>query len=142
MAQAKQGDTVSIHYTGRLLDGTVFDSSEDRDPLQFTIGEGNLIPGFEDAVRGMEVGEEKTATVPAGEAYGEHRDDLVISVRQDQLPSDLEPETGQRLQMRTGDGPTFQVVVTEVAEDTVQVDANHPLAGHDLTFDIQLVEIG
>jgi len=142
MAQANEGDTVHIHYTGRLDDGTVFDSSEDRDPLSFTLGEGQVIPGFEEAVEGMEEGDSKTATIPADDAYGERREDLVLTVLRDRLPEDLEPEVGQPLQMRSGDGETFQVVITEVDDDSVEVDANHPLAGRDLTFDIELVEIG
>ena len=141
MAEAKNGDTVSIHYTGRLEDGTVFDTSENRDPLEFTLGEGNVIPGFEKAVQGMEEGDSKTATIPSDEAYGQRRDDLVLSVSKEQLPPDLEPQVGQRLQMQAGDGQTFQVVISEVEEESVEVDANHPLAGEDLTFDIELVEI-
>ncbi|MFP3948111.1 MAG: peptidylprolyl isomerase [Longimicrobiales bacterium] len=141
MAEAKNGDTVSIHYTGRLEDGTVFDTSENRDPLEFTLGEGNVIPGFEKAVQGMAEGESKTATIPSDEAYGQRRDDLVLSVSKEQLPSDLDPQVGQRLQMQAGDGQTFEVVISEVEEDSVEVDANHPLAGEDLTFDIELVEV-
>lgn len=141
MAEANEGDTVHIHYTGRLDDGTVFDSSEDREPLEFTLGEGKVIPGFENAVQGMEEGESKTTTIPSGDAYGDRRDDLVLTVPMEQLPSDLDPEQGQRLQMRAGDGETFQVVVTDVGDDAVEVDANHPLAGKDLTFDIELVEV-
>lgn len=141
MAEAKNGDTVSIHYTGRLEDGTVFDTSENRDPLEFTIGEGKVIPGFEKAVEGMEEGESQTATIPSDEAYGDRRDDLVLSVSKQQLPDDLDPQVGQRLQMQAGDGQTFQVVISEVETDSVEVDANHPLAGEDLTFDIELVEI-
>lgn len=141
MAEARSGDTVSIHYTGRLEDGTVFDTSENRDPLEFKLGEGNVIPGFEKAVQGMEEGESKTATVPSDEAYGKRREDLVLSVAKEQLPPDLDPEVGQRLQMEAGDGQTFQVVISEVEDESVEVDANHPLAGEDLTFDIELVEI-
>lgn len=141
MAEAKNGDTVSIHYTGRLEDGTVFDTSEDKDPLEFTLGEGKVIPGFEKAVEGMEEGDTRTATIDSEDAYGERRDDLVLSVAKQQLPDDLDPEVGQRLQMQAGDGQTFQVVISDVESDSVEVDANHPLAGEDLTFDIELVEI-
>lgn len=141
MAEAKSGDTVSIHYTGRLEDGTVFDTSEDKDPLEFTLGEGKVIPGFEKAVEGMEEGDTRTATIDSEDAYGERRDDLVLSVAKQQLPDDLDPEVGQRLQMQAGDGQTFQVVISDVESDSVEVDANHPLAGEDLTFDIELVEI-
>ena len=122
-------------------DGTVFDTSENREPLEFTLGEGNVIPGFEKAVQGMEEGESKTATIPTDEAYGQRRDDLVLSVSKEQLPADLDPQVGQRLQMQAGDGQTFQVVISEVEDESVEVDANHPLAGEDLTFDIELVEI-
>lgn len=141
MAQAKQGDSVKIHYTGRLDDGTVFDSSQDRDPLEFTVGAGMVIPGFDAAVAGMAVGDEKTAEIPADEAYGPRRDDLLISVPADRLPDDLEPQVGQQLQMQAGDGRTFVAAVTEVEDEAVVLDANHPLAGKDLIFDIELVEI-
>lgn len=141
MAEAKQGDTVSIHYTGRLDDGTVFDTSQNRDPLSFTLGEGQVIPGFENAVEGMAPGDEKTAEIPADDAYGARRDDLVLTVPRTQFPEDIDPQPGQQLQMSTGDGQTFAVVVQEADEEAVQLDANHPLAGKDLTFEIQLVEI-
>ena len=142
MAQAKKGDSVKIHYTGRLEDGTVFDTSRERDPLEFTVGTGMVIPGFDEAVEGMAVGDEKTAEVPSEEAYGPRRDDLMISVPPDQFPDDLDPEVGQQLQMQTGDGQTFVASVAQVEDDAVVLDANHPLAGKDLTFDIELVEIG
>jgi peptidylprolyl isomerase len=142
MAQAKKGDSVKIHYTGRLEDGTVFDTSRERDPLEFTLGTGMVIPGFDEAVEGMAVGDEKTAEVPSEEAYGPRRDDLMISVPPDQFPDDLDPEVGQQLQMQTGDGQTFVASVAQVEDDAVVLDANHPLAGKDLTFDIELVEIG
>jgi peptidylprolyl isomerase len=141
MAEAKKGDSVKIHYTGRLDDGTVFDSSRERDPLEFTLGAGMVIPGFDDAVAGMKVGEEKSTSIPADEAYGPRRDDLLISVPTERLPDDLEPQVGQQLQMQTGDGQTFVAAVTQVGEEEVVLDANHPLAGKDLTFDIELVEI-
>ena len=142
MAQAKQGDNVSIRYTGRLDDGTVFDSSGGRNPLEFTLGEGKVIRGFEEAVQGMEEGQVKTVTVPSDQAYGEHRDDLVVTVSKQQLPEGLSPEVGQQLQMRTNEGRTFQVVVAAVESDAVELDANHRLAGRDLTFEIELVGIG
>lgn len=141
MTQAKEGDTVHIHYTGRLEDGTVFDTSQDRDPLSFTLGEEKVIPGFADAVEGMKEGESKTAEIPSEEAYGPHRDDLLLWVNRAQLPEDMTVEEGQQLQMQTQDGRTFQASVAQVGEDRVQVDANHPLAGQDLTFEIELVEI-
>ncbi|MGB2728247.1 MAG: peptidylprolyl isomerase [Halobacteriota archaeon] len=141
MAQAKHGDTVKVHYTGKLEDGTVFDTSVDRDPLQFTIGEGQIIPGFEQAVLGMNPGESKTIRIPTDEAYGTRREEMVMMVDRNQLPADLNPEVGQQLQSRQPDGQTIVVTVTEVSESSVTVDANHPLAGKDLTFDIQLVEV-
>jgi FKBP-type peptidyl-prolyl cis-trans isomerase 2 len=142
MAQAKNGDTVTVHYTGRLEDGTVFDSSRDRDPLEFALGEGRVIPGFEKAVEGMEPGGSTTAAIPADQAYGARRDDLVMTIPNDQLPDDLEPDVGDQLEMRTQDGRAVPVRVTATSEDAVTLDANHPLAGRDLTFDIELVRIG
>ncbi|MGD8319892.1 MAG: peptidylprolyl isomerase [Gemmatimonadota bacterium] len=140
MASANQGDTVHIHYTGRFEDGTVFDSSEGRAPLEFVLGSGQVIPGFDRAVDGMEIGEEKTVTVEASDAYGERREDLVINVSRTDLPDGLEPDVGQHLQMSTPDGQTFQVSVVDTSDTHVVLDANHPLAGKDLTFDIQLVK--
>ena len=139
-AQAKDGDTVQVHYTLKLEDGTVFETSIGGDPLQFTIGEGQLIPGFEQAVVGMSPGESKTVEIPADEAYPYH-DELVMVVDRDQLPEDLQPEVGQQLQIRQPDGQTILVKVIDVSESSVTLDANHPLAGKDLTFDIELVEI-
>ncbi|NOZ28837.1 MAG: peptidylprolyl isomerase [Chloroflexi bacterium] len=141
MTQAKQGDTVRVHYTGKLEDGTVFDSSLDREPLQFTIGVGEVIPGFEQAVVGMSPGESKTAVIPADDAYGPHRQEMVLVVSRSQFPMGVQPEIGQQFQVGLQDGGTVIVMVTEVSETTVTLDANHPLAGKDLTFDIQLVEI-
>jgi peptidylprolyl isomerase len=140
MAIAADGDTVRIHYTGRLDDGTVFDSSEGRDPLEFVLGAGQVIPGFDQAVTGMETGDEKTVTIPAGEAYGAHREDLVFNLGRAEIPAGLDPQVGQRLQMATKDGQTFQVTVAEATDAAVVIDANHPLAGKNLTFDIHLVE--
>lgn len=142
MANAQEGDTVHIHYTGRLDDGTVFDSSRDRDPLSFTLGSGQVIKGFDAAVSGMSVGESKTATISPESAYGPRRDELQLTYPREQFPDDMQPEVGQMLQMQTGDGQTFQVQVTEVSDETVGLDANHPLAGKELTFDIELVKIG
>lgn len=139
--KAKPGDTVRVHYTGKLDDGEVFDSSEDREPLEFTVGQGSVIPGFENAVEGMEPGEQKTETIPCEQAYGERRDELVIDVKREQLPSDLKPEVGQRLSVVQKSGQSIPVVVAAVDEDNVRLDANHPLAGEDLTFTIRLVEI-
>jgi peptidylprolyl isomerase len=141
MAQAKNGDKVKVHYTGKLDDGSVFDSSQDRDPLEFTIGEGQIIPGFEHAVVGMNPGDSKTATIPVDEAYGPRRDEMVMDVDKGQFPEHITPEVGQKLQMKRSDGQVLMVTITGVSEANVTLDANHPLAGKDLTFDIQLVEI-
>lgn len=141
MANAKQGDTVHVHYTGRLDDGSVFDSSEGRDPLEFTLGQGRVIPGFEKAVEGLAVGDSTEARIPTEEAYGPRSDQLVMDIPRSQLPDGMEPEVGQHLEMRTQDGQAVPVKVTETTEDTVQVDANHPLAGEALTFKLELVKI-
>lgn len=141
MAQAKEGDTVQVHYTGKLGDGTVFDTSDEQTPLEFTIGGGQIIPGFERAVVGMEPGETKTATIPPEEAYGLHREEMTITVEKEQFPDDINPEPGQQLQVQQPDGRMALVVISDVSESTVTLDANHPLAGHPLTFDIQLVDL-
>jgi len=141
-ATARDGDTVKVHYTGRLQDGTVFDTSIGSEPLEFTLGQGQIIPGFEQAVIGMQVGESKTVTIPVEQAYGPRRDDMVLEIERDRLPEDLEPQVGMQLQMNRGDGGIMIVTITEVSETTVKIDANHPLAGQDLTFDIELVDIG
>ncbi|NOX20647.1 MAG: peptidylprolyl isomerase [Nitrospirae bacterium] len=141
MAQAKTGDKVRVHYSGFLEDGTVFDSSLDRDPLEFTLGEGMVIKGFEDAVLGMSVGETKTISISSDEAYGPYREDLVAVVERSMVPPDIDPKVGLVLQLRTPDGSITDVVVTEVNDNTITLDANHPLAGKDLIFEIKLVEI-
>ena len=141
MTQAQVGDMVKVHYTGRLTDGTTFDTSLERDPLEFTLGEGELIAGFEQAVLGMAAGESKTTTIPADQAYGPHHAERVIDVERHHLPSDLQPEIGQQLQMTRPDGTTLSVMITTVTETQVTLDANHPLAGQDLIFDITLVDI-
>ncbi len=142
MAQAQQGDKVKVHYTGRTDDGTVFDSSIISDPLEFIIGESEVIPGFEEAVIGMNPGESKTIRVPVDRAYGPHREDMIIVVEREKFPPDIEPEVGRQLEIRRREnGQTFPVTVTDVSESSVTLDANHHLAGKDLTFDIQLLEI-
>ena len=138
--QARQGDTVRIHYTGTLADGSVFDSSEGREPLEFTLGGGQVIAGFDDAVTGMSVGEQKTVTIPADQAYGDRRDDLMLAVPRADFPPNISPEVGDQLQLGDG-GRTMVVTVREVSPDRVLLDANHPLAGEDLTFALELVEI-
>jgi peptidylprolyl isomerase len=141
MAEAKQGDTVHVHYTGRLADGTTFDSSQDRDPLEITLGQGAVIPGFEKALQGMAVGDQKTAAIPVEEAYGPRRDELVMDVPRTQLPEGLDPKPGEQLSMQTPDGQAVPVVVAAATDEIIKIDANHPLAGKDLTFDLLLVKI-
>lgn len=141
MAEAKNGDRVKVHYTGKLEDGSVFDSSRDREPLEFELGGGMMIKGFDIAVSGMKVGDTKTAEIRADEAYGQHNSEMVIEVPKSQLPPDLEPEVGQQLGMQQPNGQSVPVRVTEVKDDSIQIDANHPLAGKDLVFDLELVEI-
>ena len=141
MAQAKHGDRVTVHYTGKLADGTVFDSSVQDDALQFTLDDRQLIPGFESAVLGMSVGEEKTFIIPAEEAYGAHNTDLVFTVDRSSLPPQMNPAVGQRFQVRQQDGSVTAVTMFAITDANVTFDENHPLAGRDLTFEIQIVEI-
>ena len=141
MAIAKSGDTVRIHYTGTLDDGTQFDSSSGREPLEFALGGGQVIPGFDSAVDGMTVGESKKVTIAPDDAYGQRHEQLVQQVPRDILPEDMEPAVGMQLQSQSPDGQTMNLTVTEVLQETITVDANHPLAGHALTFAIELVEI-
>lgn len=141
MAQANEGDTVKVHYTGKLDDGTVFDTSQDKTPIEFTLGAGQVIPGFEKAIQGMEAGQSKTETIPADLAYGPRRDELLMEVQKEQFPENVDPEKGQQLQVRDPQGQAAQVIVHEVKDETVVLDANHPLAGRDLTFDIELVDV-
>ncbi|MFC2122399.1 peptidylprolyl isomerase [Bacteroidota bacterium] len=141
MVKAKSGDTVKVHYTGTLEDGTAFDTSVEREPLEFTLDQGQLIPGFEQAVIGMKIGDQKTVNIPADQAYGLIRDDLMIVIERGQLPKDIDPEVGQQLQMTQDGGEVVIVTVSDVSETTVTIDGNHPLAGKDLTFEIELIEI-
>lgn len=142
MSQAKSGDTVKIHYTGKLQDGTVFDSSEGKEPLEFTLGSGQVIPGFDEAVNKMSKGESKTVTIPSAKAYGSRNEELVITAPLDQVPPDLNPEVGQNLQLGGPNGELVLVKVVEINDKHITLDANPPLAGKDLIFDIELVEIG
>lgn len=142
MSQAKLGDTVSVHYTGRLEDGTVFDSSEGGQPLEFALGAGNVIPGFEKAVLGMSPGDSKTMTIPSDDAYGPYFEERVLVVDRQQIPPELPVDVGGQLQLQQEGGMVIPVVITDVTEAEVTLDANHPLAGEDLTFDIRLVAIG
>jgi len=141
MAQVKSGDTVHVHYEGKLKNGELFDASTGREPLEFTVGSGQVIPGFDKAVIDMEPGQQKTVNIPVDEAYGERNQEALITVPRTEFPEDLNPEVGQQLQMSDEQGHVFQVVVADVAEDHVVLDANHPLAGEDLIFDISLVKI-
>lgn len=141
MATAKNGDTVRVHYTGSLTDGTVFDSSREREPLSFEVGAGQVIAGFNNAVEGMEVGQKTDVTIEAKDAYGDYREDFVINVNPSDIPEEINPEIGMELQLHQQDGGAIPVKVTAVSDDAVTLDANHPLAGKDLTFEIELMEI-
>ena len=141
MAAAKNGDQVAVHYKGTLDDKTVFDESAPDNPLTFKIGAGEIIPGFEKAVMGMSEGDSKTVTMPSADAYGQHREDLILSIDRGKVPPDITVEVGQQLQMEKDNGELLHVVVTEVTDETVTLDANHPLAGKDLTFEIKLVSL-
>lgn len=141
MTQVKKGDKVKVHYHGKLTSGETFDSSEGRDPLEFEVGSGNVIKGFDDGVTGMEVGEKKTINIPFLEAYGPRNSEMVIEVTKDKFPEDMEIEIGLPLMMSDGDGHQFQVTIVEIKEVEVMLDANHPLAGKDLVFDLELMEI-
>jgi len=141
MSQAKAGDSVKIHYTGTLDDGTQFDSSEGREPLAFELGSGQVIPGFDKAVDGMTVGESKSVNIPAEDAYGPHHPQMIQEVPRSALPDDLEPAEGMGLQAQGPDGQVLNLVVTGVQEESITVDGNHPLAGKALNFDIELVSI-
>lgn len=141
MSQAKVGDKVSVHYTGKLESGEMFDTSEGRSPLEFTIGQKQMIPGFEQAVIGLGEGGRKTVSIPAAEAYGEHNPELIEEVKKSELPPDLQGvEVGQQLEAHQN-GQRFVVKVVEVNDDSIKLDANHPLAGQTLIFDIELVKI-
>ncbi|GAA5220628.1 FKBP-type peptidyl-prolyl cis-trans isomerase [Membranihabitans marinus] len=142
MSIAKKGDTVKVHYTGKLKDGSIFDSSREREPLEFQLGAGMMIAGFDVAVDGMAIGESKVAEIPAAEAYGEANEEMIITIPKDQLPGEIKPEVGQQLSMQHPSGQSIPVVVTQVEAESIVIDANHPLAGKDLIFDIELVSIG
>ena len=141
MTQAKAGDTVRIHYTGTLDDGTVFDISEDRDPLEFTVGSGQIIPGLDIAIPGMSVGDKKSVKVDCQDAYGPIHPEARQAVPRAEIPADIPLDLGTQLQVQTPDGHAMTVTVVEVTETEVTLDANHPLAGKDLTFDIEIISI-
>ena len=137
----QSGDTIKIHYHGRLSDGTTFDSSAGRSPLEFTVGSGSVIKGFDDGVQGMSVGDKKTIEIPILHAYGPEDPSMIIEFPVDRLPEDLKPEVGMQLNMNNAEGQQFPVVITEVNDQNIILNANHPLAGKDLIFDLELVEI-
>jgi peptidylprolyl isomerase len=141
MTQVKNGDTVGIHYTGTLNDGTVFDSSEGRDPLAFQVGSGQIIPGLDVAIPGMAVGDKKVVNVPCDEAYGQMNPAMRQEVPRAEIPAEIPTEVGSRLQMQAQNGQVIPVVVVDANDSTITLDANHPLAGQDLTFAIELVSI-
>ncbi|MCF8106948.1 MAG: peptidylprolyl isomerase [Desulfohalobiaceae bacterium] len=141
MTAVENGDTVKVHYQGTLDDGTVFDSSYERDPLAFTVGQGQIIPGFEQAVQGMEKGESKKVTVPPEEAYGQREEENKLQVNRSDIPEDIKPEKGMVLQVKTQEDQSRHVTVSEITEETVTLDGNHPLAGENLNFDIEVVEV-
>jgi FKBP-type peptidyl-prolyl cis-trans isomerase 2 len=141
MQQVKNGDTVRVHYHGKLKDGSTFDSSEGREPLEFTVGNGQVIKGFDDAVIDMNVGDKITVEIPVENAYGERNDDMMMEYPVSDFPADMKPEVGMELNMSDNQGNVFPVVIAEVLDDSVVLDANHPLAGEDLIFEIELVSI-
>lgn len=140
MTQAKRGDNVKVHYTGKLEDDTVFDSSAGGEPLEFAVGSGQVIQGFDEAVIDMKVGESKVVNIPVEKAYGERLDEMVIQAPIEQVPPDLNPELGMRLEMGGANGEILRVVVVEITDTHITLDANPPLAGKDLIFEIELVE--
>jgi peptidylprolyl isomerase len=142
MAHPRSGDTVKVHYTARLDDGRVFDSSKARDPLELTIGAGRPFPAVDEVLTQMEPGEERIVAIPSDSAYGPHRPDLVLAVDRTEFPNDIQPQVGQRLQLRHEQGEVSVVTVADVSDEQVTLDANHPLAGRDLMLELQLVEVG
>jgi peptidylprolyl isomerase len=141
MQQAQNGDKVKVHYHGKLRSGETFDSSQGREPLEFTLGSGQVIKGFDEGVKGMQVGDKKTVEIPVADAYGEKNEEMLIEFPKNQFPPELNPEVGMQLMMNNGQGQQFPVNIVEVKEESVVLDANHPLAGQDLIFDLELVEI-
>jgi FKBP-type peptidyl-prolyl cis-trans isomerase 2 len=141
MQQVQNGDKVKVHYHGKLRSGETFDSSEGREPLEFTVGEGQVIPGFDQGVMGMQVGDKRTVEIDVQNAYGEKSQEMIIEFPKNQFPEDMNPEVGMQLMMNNGQGQQFPVTITELKEESVMLDANHPLAGQELIFDIELVEI-
>ena len=141
MAPAKKGDKVKVHYTGTLSDGKIFDSSRDKEPFEFILGHGQVIEGFEDALLGMEIHQIKTFTIPSDKAYGQKKDQLIATIERTLLPENFEPKIGQYLVMQGKDGQKINPLVTDITETNITLDGNHPLAGKDLTFELELLEI-
>lgn len=141
MATVKEGDRVKVHYTGKLEDGTIFDSSRDGTPLEFTVGKAELIKGFDRGVIGMSAGESKTVKIPAEDAYGPHKKERVFEFKRDRSPLDFDPPVGQQVQMQRADGQPVVVTIIDKSDTAFTMDSNHPMAGKNLTFDITLVEI-
>lgn len=141
MSKIKDGDTVKVHYTGKLENGDVFDSSREKEPFEFTVGNKAVIPGFEKGVVGMGVGDTKTIEIPPEEAYGAKQDELVVVVNKSEFPDDITPSVGQRLQIKQQDGNPVVVTITDLTEDSITLDANHPLAGYTLFFEVEVVDI-
>ena len=141
MSQVKENNTVKVNYTGKLSDGQVFDSSEGKEPIEFTLGQGRLIPGFEKGLIDMELNEKKTITIPKEEAYGEVNKDLIQEVKKSELPQEMSPEVGMGLVSKSPDGQEMNLLVIEVKEETIVIDGNHPLAGKELIFDLEVLEI-
>lgn len=141
MQQAQNGDKVKVHYHGKLRSGETFDSSQGRDPLEFELGSGQVIKGFDEGIKGMQVGDKKTIEIAVVDAYGEKQQEMIIEFPKDQFPPDMNPEAGMQLMMSNGSGQQFPVTIVDVKEESVVLDANHPLAGQELIFDLELVEI-
>jgi peptidylprolyl isomerase len=141
MAQAKMNDTVTVHYTGSFTDGVVFDSSADREPFEFTIGQGMVIPGFENGIIGMQEGDSKKINIPAEDAYGPHREDLLTTIERSHIPASIDLQIGMVLQMRSPDGGTANVSIREINQEDVVLDLNHPMAGKELIFEVNLIKV-
>lgn len=141
MTKVTNGATVEVHYTGKLEDGTIFDSSIEREPLKFTLGQGMLIPGFETGIMDMEVNDKKIIFIPSDQAYGQRHEEMLHEVKKEQLPQEIKPEVGMPLVSQTPEGQEMHFIIAEVKEDSIIVDGNHPLAGKDLTFEIEVLSI-
>jgi len=141
MSQVKANNTVKVHYTGKLADGQIFDTSEGKEPIEFVLGKGQLIPGFEQGLIDMKLNEKKTITIAKDEAYGDVNEQLIQEVKKSDLPQDMEPKVGMGLVSKSPDGREMNLMVVEVKDDSIVIDGNHPLAGRDLVFDLEVIEI-